>query len=279
MTATSVAEPRPHPVAGTQLVRTWEPRATPRGEVVLVHGISEHTGRYENVGSQMAGAAMRVKGADLIGWGATGGRRGDIRDWALYLNQVQSLVQGALETGRPTILLGHSMGGLIALEYALADRPAPDLLVLSAPSLKGGTRFQRRLASLLRRVLPVVPVPAGLSGDQLSRDPRVGEEYFADPLVHTAATVRFGWQLFSAMDRTRANMHHLRISTLLLHGDHDSIVPSTCTVELGAHPRVQRIRYGGLRHELFNEPEGEEIVDDVIDWIDRQLTTPGGTRP
>lgn len=272
MTATSVAEPRLQQVVGTQLVRTWEPERTPRAEVVLVHGLSEHTGRYEHVGARMAEAGLRVTGADLIGWGATGGRRGDVVDWAHYLDQVQALVEEALSTGRPTVLLGHSMGGLIALEYALADRPAPGLVVLSAPSLKGGTRFQRWLAKMLRRLLPVVPIPTALTGDQLSRDPRVGERYFSDPLVHTAATIRFGWQLFSAMDRTRANIHRLRIPTLVLHGDHDSIAPSTSTVELGALPMVHRIRYRGLRHELFNEPEGNEIVDEVIAWVDRQLT-------
>lgn len=254
-------------MVGTQLVRTWSPPATPTAEIVLVHGLYEHTGRYERTGSLLAEAGFSVRGADLIGWGATGGRRGDVGDWADYLDQVQALVEEARHTGRPTVLLGHSMGALIALEYALADRPPTDLAVLSAPSLRGGTRGQRRLAAILANALPVVSVKISITGDQLSRDPAVGEAYFSDPLVHRAATIRLGRSLFQAMDRTRAASGRLQTPTLVLHGEHDSIVPCTSTVELGALPAVERRRYPGLRHELFNEPEGPEIVGEVIDWL------------
>lgn len=278
MSPVSVAEPRLHPVVGTQLVRIWEPEGPSRAEVVLIHGIAEHTGRYEHVGKLLSEAGLSVRGADLVGWGGTGGRRGDVRDWAYYLDQVQALMEEVKATGRPTVLLGHSMGGLLALEYAISERPAPHLLVVSAPSLRGGTRAQRRLAAILYRVVPFLSIRQGVSGDQLSRDPAVGEAYFSDPLVHTAATVRFGRLLFEAMDRTRAAIGRLGIPTLVLHGDHDSIVPSTCTVELGELPTVDRRRYPKLRHELFNEPEGDEVIGDVIGWLDARLADGAQTR-
>lgn len=271
MSRASVAEPRTHPVSGTQLIRTWAPAGAPQAEIVLVHGLAEHTGRYERVGGLLADAGFAVRGADLIGWGGSGGRRGYVRDWAHYLDQIQALVEEAKATGRPSILLGHSMGGLLSLEYALAERPVPDLLVLSAPSLRGGTRLQRRLAAILTKVAPIVPVPNRLRGDQLSRDPAVGEAYFSDPLVYTSTTARLGHSMFEAMDRTTASTGRLQIPTLVLHGDHDSIVPSTCTVPLGALPIVDRRRYPGLRHELFNEPEGAEVVGDVIEWLTGHL--------
>lgn len=267
----TVAEPRPHPLVGTQLVRSWNPSGEARAEIVLVHGVSEHTGRYQRVGRLLAEAGFSVTGADLIGWGGTGGRRGDVRDWAHYLDQVQGLMEAAKERGRPTILMGFSMGGLIALEYALSERPAPDLLVVAAPSLRGGGRWQRWLTAILGRILPGVPVPARLKGDQLSRDPAVAEAYFSDPLVYTAATIRFGRLLFEAMDRTRSACHRLEVPTLLLHGGHDSIVPSTCTVPLGTIPAVERRFYPRLRHELFNEPEGPELIAEVLEWISERL--------
>lgn len=270
MSPASVAEPRVHPVVGTQLVRLWRADGA-RAEVVLVHGIADHTGRYERVGRLLSEAGFSVRGADLPGWGASGGRRGELRDWVHYLDQVQMLMEEVKATEKPTVLLGHSMGGLIALEYAISERPPPDLLVLSAPALRGGTRRQRRLAAVLSRVVPFVSLPQGVRGNQLSRDPAVGEAYFNDPLVHTSATVGFGHRMFEAMDRTRAASGRLQVPTLVLHGDHDSIVPSTCTVALGSLPMVDRRRYPGLRHELFNEPEGPEVVGDVIEWLSDHL--------
>lgn len=271
MPPASLAEPRTHPAVGTQLIRTWRPEGTPQGEIVLVHGLAEHTGRYEQVGRWLAEAGYAVRGADLIGFGGSGGRRGYVGDWAHYLDQIQALVEEAKATGRPTILLGHSMGGLLALEYALAERPAPDLLVLSAPSIRGGSLLERRLAAILERLVPIMPVPNRLRRDQLSRDPAVGEAYFNDPLVYTSTTARLGNSMFEAMDRTRVAALGLEVPTLVLHGDHDSIVPSTCTVALGALPVVDRRRYPGLRHELFNEPEGPEVVADVIEWLSGHL--------
>lgn len=272
MQTTSVAEPRPHPLVGNQLVRSWSAASTPpQAELVVVHGMSDHTGRYERTGSLLADAGFSVAGVDLIGWGGTGGRRGHVNDWVHYLDQVQDMMEEAATVGAPTVLLGHSMGGLIALEYALSERPAPELLVLSAPSLRGGTRWQRRLAAVLEPIVPVLSLPTGMEGDQLSRDPAVGEAYFSDPLVHTAATVRLGRGLFQAMDRTRAAMSRLDVPTLVLHGGHDSIVPSTCTVELGALEVVDRRFYPRLRHELLSEPEGPRIVAEIADWISSHL--------
>lgn len=271
MTIQSTARPSPQPVAGSQLIRTWDPDGTPRAEVVLVHGIAEHTGRYERTGSILAEAGFRVVGADLIGFGATGGRRGHIEDWTDYYDQVEALMDDARATGRPVVLLGHSMGGLIALGYALSERPAPDLLVLSAPALGGGAAWQRMIAPVMARVASTLPVPNGLDGSELSRDPAVGEDYFADPLNYTSSTTRLGAELFAAMDRVRAAMARLDVATLVIHGGLDTIVPPTATVELGALPIVDRRLYPGLRHELFNEPEGPRIVGDVVSWLDDHL--------
>lgn len=268
----SVAVPVPHPVVGTQLVRTWTPDGEPRAEVVIVHGIAEHSGRYERTGGILADHGYGVRAMDLIGYGATGGRRGDVADWALYLDQVQEQIEAA--KGRPVVLLGHSMGGLIALEYAIAERPRPDLLVLSAPALRGGAPWQHKLAPVLARIAPVLPVPNALKGEQLSRDPSVGEAYFSDPLVYTSATARMGHQLFTAMARVRDAVDRLRVPTLVLHGGDDTIVPPSASEILEGVAGVERRLYPGLRHELFNEPEGPEILAEVAQWIRDRLGSP-----
>lgn len=271
MTIVSTAEPRPHPVVGSQLVRTWEPEATPLAEVVLVHGISEHSGRYERTGSILAEAGFRVTAADLVGCGATGGRRGHVDEWSVFLDQAEALLEDARATGRPTVLMGHSMGGLIALDYATSGRPAPDLMVLSAPGLIGGAAWQRRVASTLASVVPTVRLPTALKGEQLSRDPSVGEAYFSDPLVFTSASVRMGAELFEAMTRVNRDLHLLAVPTLVIHGGADTVVPASSSVPLGELPAVERRLYPTLRHEVLNEPEGPEIVAEIAMWIKSSL--------
>lgn len=271
MKVESTAQPRPHPVVGSQLVRRWDPVGQAIGEVVLVHGIGEHSGRYERTGGLLAGEGFGVTAADLIGCGATGGKRAYVEQWAHFLDQVQVFVEEARAKAVPTVLMGHSMGGLISLEYALAARPRPDLLVLSAPGLDGGAGWQKAIAPVLGRLIPRFSAPNTLKGEQLSRDPEVGEAYFADPLVHTASTLRLGAELFAAMERTRTTMMSLDLPTLVLHGGADSIVPPTATVELGNLPNVERRLYPTLRHEILNEPEGPEIVAAIAEWVRSQL--------
>lgn len=271
MSIASRAEPRPHPVVGSQLVRRWEPEGEVRAEVVLVHGLGEHCGRYERTGGLLAEAGLAVTAADLIGFGATGGSRGFVEDWSQFLDQVGELIGEARETGRPVVLLGHSLGGLMAFEYALSERSAPDLLVLSAPAVGGGAGWQKAIAPLSSVIVPRLRLPTGVKGSQLSRDPAVGEAYFADPLVQTTASTRLGAEAFESQERVQEAMGRLSIPTLVIHGGADTLVPPNVSVPLGALEGVERRLYPTLRHEMFNEPEGPEVVADVVKWIEDHL--------
>ncbi len=265
---TSEATPRPHQRYGTELVRTWEPDLEPKAEIILVHGIAEHSGRYERTGSILAAAGFRVMGFDLAGHGMTGGRRGHIDRWDEYLDQIESHV---MEAGHPRVLLGHSMGGNLVLGYAASHRPRVDLVVASAPALAGGAAWQRAIASVLSRLLPTLAVPQKLKGSQLSRDPLVGERYFADPLVVTTATTRLAAELFAAMDRVSDAASEITVPVLVLHGEADTIVPTSSTEPLGALDGFERRTYPRLRHEILNEPEGPEIVAEAADWISARV--------
>jgi acylglycerol lipase len=271
MSPQSTAAPLPQAVVGSQLVRTWSPEGLARAEVVVVHGLAEHSGRYERTGSLLAEAGYHVTAPDLVGFGATGGRRAYVEDWAHYHDQIHEHVETAAATGRAVVLLGHSMGGLLALGYALTERPSPDGLVLSAPAVDGGARWKKAIAPGLARVAGTLPIPNGLDGNQLSRDPAVGEAYFADPLVQTSSTTRLGAEMFAAMQRARDALDRLDVPTFVVHGGLDTIVPPTATVALGALPVVERRLYPGLRHEVLNEPEGPQVVADMIAWIERRL--------
>lgn len=264
----NVAHPEPSPDGGAQLVREWDPVDVVKGDVVLVHGMGEHSGRYARIGSLLAEAGYRVRGFDLLGCGASSGGRGDIARWTLFLDQVEGHVKAARNPGRPLILMGFSMGGLIALEYALSERPQPDLLVLSAPGISGGKPWQRSLARFLGRTFPTLSLPTGIKGNHLSRDPAVGEAYFADPQVRTRQTTRMGAAFFAAQDRVRAALNRLTLPTLVIHGGSDALVPTESSAVLESLPTVERRVFRDLRHETCNEPEGPEVVAEIIDWID-----------
>ena len=267
----SVSRPVPNADFGVELVRDWEPESSPTAIVVLVHGLAEHSGRYARTGSLLARAGFHVRSFDLRGAGASGGRRWDIEDWSLYLDQIERHVDWAATRGAPIVLMGHSMGGTLVIDYAGSDRRSPHMLVLSAPGISGGARWQRAVAPLLARMVPTLPVPNRLKGEQLSRDPAVGEAYFADPLVHTSSTPRLGAQLFDAIARARATAEILDLPTLVLHGGSDTIIAPGSTAFLGDLHGVERRLYPGLRHEILNEPEGPQVVADIVEWIDSRL--------
>jgi alpha-beta hydrolase superfamily lysophospholipase len=235
---------------------------------LLLHGIGEHSGRYERTGRLLAGAGLEVQSFDLRGHGLSGGRRVYVRRWDDFLDDVELRMAAARRSGLPMVLFGHSMGALIALTYACSDRPAPDLLVLSAPPLQAAVPgWQRALAPILGVVAPTVVLANPITGAQLAHDPAVGVAYFADPLVQPRSTTRLGAQLFGAMKRARSGFDHLKVPMLVIHGGDDVLVPTAGSEPLGSVPGVERRVLPGLRHESLNEPEGPEVVAGIVDWL------------
>ncbi len=255
-----------------QLRRRWQPAATPRAAVLLLHGIAEHSGRYEEVGNQLAEAGMAVVGIDHRGYGETGGRRGHVDNWAQFLDDVQDQLAEVRTMDLPTIMIGHSMGGLMALSYCVDDRPLPDILVLSGPALGTDTSpFLRMIAPILGRLVPHMLIKDDGDPSVLSTDPSVGEKFYADPLRVPYPTASLGRALLGAIDSARARVDRLSIPTLVMHGGDDLLVPTESSEILEGLPDVKRIVYPGLRHEIFNEPTGPEVLAEAIDWIDDQL--------
>lgn len=251
----------------TELTRRW------RGEnrwasLLIVHGLGEHSGRYERLGGSLARAGMEVFGFDLPGHGASGGRRADLSSWNSYLEQVADNLGRAREAGLPVVLLGHSLGGLIAVSYTRSRHPRPDLVVLSAPALGANLpAWKRWAAPLLGGFLPGLPVPNRIRPRDLSRDPAVGEAYRADPLTTTRTRARLGAMILERMETFRLSQDDYDAPTLLLHGGDDEVVPPAATARLGELRNVERRVYPGLRHEIFNEPEGPQLAEEMIAWI------------
>lgn len=251
----------------TLLTRRWE-REAPRASVLIVHGLGEHSGRYEHVAAFLVDRGYAVAAFDLRGHGASGGPRVDLDSFSQYLDDLEQMVG---EVAEPLIIYGQSMGGLIATSYAVSTRRQPDAYVLSAPALRAATPALLRLtAKGLTRVAPKLHLPTGIKGEQLSRDPAVGAAYFADPLVNTKATARFGSIVFAEMDRIAPLLPDITRPTLVIHGAQDELVPPAASAPLAGVAGVERKLFPGLRHETHNEPEQDEVLDFVADWLDRQ---------
>ncbi len=257
---------------GTTIARRrWEATAPRRAMVLLIHGLAEHGGRYDHVARMLAARGHAVVAPDLRGFGRSGGRRAYLQRWDDYLDDVAADLELVRAEGGPVVLLGHSMGGLVALSYLLHGRPAPDLLVLSAPAIAADLpRVKQVAARVLGVVIPRVSLDNGLRGEQLSTDPTVGERYFSDPLVYTRTTLGLGRLALAAGDHCRSHLAELAVPTLVLHGADDTLVPAAISAPLGDVPGVERVVLSGLRHEIFNEGGGVAATGIVADWIEKR---------
>jgi acylglycerol lipase len=260
---------------GTRLLlRHWAATGNPWASVLLIHGVGEHSGRYERTAGLFARAGIDVIAFDLRGHGASGGPRGDVERWTDYLDDLE-LVLGQVRLaadGRPVALVGHSMGGLLCTDFVLSDRPMPDLLVLSAPGLNDGLpRWQHALAGPAARLVPRLSLKHSWGPEALSRDPEVGRQVEDDPGCPPRATVRLGAFGFDAQKRVRARVHGVQLPTLVVHGGADPLVPPWASEAFEGLPNVTRRVYPGLRHETFNEPEGPQVAADVVKWLRARL--------
>ncbi len=272
------------------LVRQWPPdeaeaggawAGAPWASVLLVHGIGEHSGRYEHVGDQMTAAGLEVQAYDQRGQGGSGGRRGDVERWSQFHDDLAErlAVVRAGAGGRPVVLYGHSFGGLVVAGYLLTDRPRPDVAVLTSPGLDSELAgWKKALAPVLGRIAPTLAIPTGIKGETLSRDPSVAAKTAGDPLCVSVTTTRLGALAGEEQKRVRALAPGgFGIPTLVLHGEDDHLVPVAASAGFEDAPLVERRTYPGLRHELHNEPEGPAIIDEVIAWLrTKAIGAPGG---
>jgi len=215
-------------------------------------------------------AGIETHTIDLRGFGASSGARAWVNRWSELHDDLeeQATALRAAVPERPLVLYGHSLGGLVCLGYVLDGRSEPDLLVLSAPAISADIpAWQRALVALVGRIAPRISIPNRLSGSQLSRDPAVGVDYFADPLNVHASTARFGVLAFAEQRRVAAALDRLSIPTLVIHGGDDALVPTATSAVFEGRRGVTRQVFEGLRHETHNEPDRDRVLDAVVAWI------------
>ena len=251
-----------------------------RPTVVILHGYCEHRGRYRHVAEHLHRHGYPVLVGDLRGHGESGGSRAFVRRFSDYLDDVKALIDAAPELSQPAgsavakpILLGHSMGGLVGLQFALHHPEALHALVLSSPFL--GLKiivpgWKRTLGLVGSVVSPTLRLPSGLSSADLSHDPEVGRRYDADPLVTHDATARWFTETTAAQDDLRARAGRVHVPTLMQVAGDDRIVDAAVSQvifdRLGAADKNLTV-YPGLYHEIYNEVDRERVLTDLTNWL------------
>ncbi len=257
----------------------WLPQGEPRAVVAVLHGLGEHSGRYAHVAAALVDAGYAVHALDHRGHGKSDGKRAYLKSYDEFMRdlvQFRALIE-AEHPGKPLVVLGHSMGGNLAVGHALDHQSGLAGLVLSGPALKVGDDFsaiQLKIFGLIGKLLPGVR-PQALSADSISRDPAVVAAYRDDPLVFNGKiTAGLGAALIAAMSTFPDRYIEFRLPLLLMHGTADKLTNIDGTRQLesaAANATVTAHYYDGLFHEIFNEPEQQQVLGDLVTWLDANL--------
>lgn len=267
-------------VGGVRIVYdVWTPDGEPRAVVILSHGFGEHARRYDHVAQRFGEDGLVTYALDHRGHGRSGGKRVLVKDIGEYTGDFDTLVTiaGKEHPGLKCIVLGHSMGGGIVFAYGVERPDNYDLMVLSGPAVAaqdGVSPLLVFVAKIAGAVAPGLPVQ-DLDATAISRDPAVVTAYDSDPLVHhgkvPAGVARALLLVGETMPR-RAPA--LTAPLLVVHGEQDRLI---CVA--GSHRLVDAVGssdvelkvYPELYHEVFNEPERDQVLDDVVSWINARL--------
>jgi alpha-beta hydrolase superfamily lysophospholipase len=252
----------------------WTPAGV-EGVVVLSHGMGEHARRYDHVVARLGELGLAVYAPDHRGHGRSGGKRMYVRSIDEYTADLH-LLFGEVATRHPgqvPFLLGHSMGAMIALAYALEHQASLRALALSATPVVTGSGIGKPaivVAKVLGRVVPATPVQA-LDSKFISKDPAVVAAYDADPLVyHGKVPAGVGAAMLRTMAMFQRRLPALTLPTLVLHGAEDRLVDpagSRLIADTAGSADLTLHVYDGLHHEVFNEPERDRVLDDLVAWL------------
>jgi len=267
-------------VGGVRIVYdVWTPDSEPRGVVVLSHGLGEHARRYDHVAARFGRDGLVTYALDHRGHGRSGGKRVLVKDISEYTGDFDTLVGIATKEhpGITRIVLGHSMGGGIVFAYGVEHPDDYDLMVLSGPAVAAQTAVSPVLAWVAKSigaVAPGLPMQA-LDSSAVSRDPAVVDAYNTDPLVyHGKVPAGIGRALLMVGETMPQRATALTAPLLVVHGSDDRLIPvegSRQLVEAVGSSDVEFKVYPGLYHEVFNEPEQDQVLDDVVSWINARL--------
>lgn len=249
-----------------------------RGVVLLVHGLGEHAGRYEHVARRLNSWGFVVRGYDHYGHGDSDGVRGALPVMTRLLDDLTDMVESTrrrVDPGTPFILLGHSLGGLVAACTVALRKVPVDALVLSSPVLDPGLGpVQKLLVATLPHIAPNLTVGNGLKIDFISHDPKVVAGYKADRRVHDRVSARLARFIAGAGPVVLGRAAQWPVPTLLMYAGQDKLVNSRGSEAFAAAAppsMVQARCFKDLYHEIFNEVDSQPVFQTLRQWLDERF--------
>ncbi|MHB1317735.1 MAG: alpha/beta hydrolase [Anaerolineae bacterium] len=258
--------------------QTWRPAADPRGVVLQIHGLGEHSDRYLHLREALLDAGYLLAACDLRGHGRSGGRRGHIDSFEVFRTDLALALEHfrTLAPGKPLFLYGHSLGSVIALDYILQGGDGLRGAVLSGAALDASRvapAWQVAVLKALSRVWPTFSLKVALPGALLSRYPEVCSAYDSDPMVHWTRSARLATEGLAAVERVRSNAGALHIPVLFIHGEQDPIVPVDAARAffdaVPASDKTMHVYPNGL-HECHNDQGYDRAMADVVAWLNER---------
>jgi alpha-beta hydrolase superfamily lysophospholipase len=261
-------------------IEDWmpEPGTAVRGLVLLVHGLGEHIARYETLAQTLNGWGFAVRGYDQYGHGESAGARGALPTDTRLLDDLADVVDDTrrrMAADLPLILLGHSLGGLVAARFVSLQMRPVQALVLSSPALDAGmSALQKLLVAVLPKLLPDLRVGNGLKPKFLSHDPQVVAAYKADRLVHDRISARLARFIAEAGPATLAAAPLWKVPTLLFYAGDDHLVSPAGSRRFAQAAPAQVVSsrcFDSLYHEIFNEADAQPVLDALRRWLDQRF--------
>jgi alpha-beta hydrolase superfamily lysophospholipase len=256
----------------------WQTDIEQKGVICLVHGLGEHSGRYEHWAGLLNRAGYTVLAYDLRGHGKSGGQRGYVSSFNEYLKDTDLLLKESANRypDLPCFLYGHSIGGLIVSNYVLQNKPK--LMGVVVTALANNTSIQEQkgkviLAKTLGALMPKFSMASGLIPSTISRDPEIVTKYENDPMVHDRVTAGFGKGTLDVIAWNDLHASEWTLPVLFMHGEKDQLgyvegsiefagkIKGDCTLKI----------WPGLFHEVHNEPEKEQVFEYLRNWLDAHL--------
>jgi acylglycerol lipase len=252
----------------------------PRARIVIVHGYAEHLGRYDELVGLLAARRFECHLFDLRGHGRSGGVPAHVARFADYIDDLDRVVEhvhALTPDTRPLLLLGHSLGGMIALAYVRARPQAFHGVAVTSPFLRPGfavPAMKRLLASMASVILPTLPFSNTIDPLWLSHDAAIVAAYASDPLVRRTTTPRWFLEVEAAQEQLLANAGEVTIPLLMMLGNEDQIADHKLAASmfdrLGSPDKTLRI-FPGLRHEILNETSRDVVIEELLGWLERHV--------
>jgi lysophospholipase len=261
---------------GTTLYLRRYEAPDPRGEIVLIHGFGEHSGRYEPLITHLLDHHYSVTAYDHRGHGKSAGLYGHVNRFSDYEDDLDIVITSIQKSSQPKklFLVAHSMGGLVALGYLTRPRSGISGAVISAPLVAIAAKVPASkllIAKMSAKLFPRLRMQNEINPAVLSRDGEIGRAYAADPLVGKMVSTRWFVEAVGAMEEVKRKASHITLPILVMHGTEDKLANCQMTAErfneIASIDKTLKI-YQGYYHELFNEPEKQEVYERVTAWLE-----------